>query len=153
MQIALWVVAIGLTLLSAVETATALTAHLRVASEADWNDAADEVRDGFQPGDLIVFAPAWVDPVGRSHLGDLVSPKERGRYYGYFSVTYTTAGGLGPLLGGLIADHLNWSVIFWMNIPMGLAALAITSALLRRLPRHERPQVGNAAGTACVIRV
>jgi len=39
--------------------------------------------------------------MGMIVLGDLVSPKERGRYYGYFSVTYTTAGGCGPLLGGL----------------------------------------------------
>ena len=76
--------------------------------------------------------------MGMIVLADLVSPKERGRYYGYFAATYTTAGGCGPLLGGLIADHLHWSVIFWINIPMGLAALAITTSLLRRLPRHER---------------
>ena len=51
--------------------------------------------------------------LGMIVLGDLVSPKERGRYYGYFSATYTSAGGLGPLLGGFISDHLHWSVIFW----------------------------------------
>ena len=45
--------------------------------------------------------------MGMIVLGDLVSPKERGRYYGYFAVIYTTAGGSGPLLGGLIADHLH----------------------------------------------
>src|SRR2546430_9219947 len=77
--------------------------------------------------------------MGMIVLGDLVSPKERGRYYGYFAATYTTAGGSGPLLGGLIAEHLHWSVIFWINIPMGLAALAIATSLLRRLPRPERP--------------
>src|SRR6476659_1396117 len=76
--------------------------------------------------------------MGMVVLADLVSPKERGRYYSYFAATYTTAGGRGPLLGGLIADHLHWSVIFWINIPMGLAALAITTSLLRRLPRYER---------------
>ena len=79
--------------------------------------------------------------MGMVVLADLVSPKERGRYYGYFAATYTTAGGSGPLLGGLIADHLHWSVIFWINIPMGLAALAITTSLLRRLPRYERPHL------------
>ena len=77
--------------------------------------------------------------MGMIVLGDLVSPKERGRYYSYFAITYTTAGGSGPVLGGFIAEHLHWSVIFWINIPMGLAALAITTFLLRRLPRHERP--------------
>ena len=81
----------------------------------------------------------------------LASPKERGRYYGYFAATYTTAGGSGPLLGGLIAEHLHWSVIFWINIPMGLAALAITASLLRRLPRYERPHLLDFIGAALIV--
>ena len=64
---------------------------------------------------------------------------------------YTTAGGLGPLLGGFIADHLHWSVIFWMNIPMGLAALAITTSLLRKLPRYERPHLLDVTGAALIV--
>ena len=66
-------------------------------------------------------------------------------------MVYTTAGGSGPLLGGLIAEHLHWSVIFWINIPMGLAALAITSSLLRRLPRYERPHVLDIVGAALIV--
>lgn len=89
--------------------------------------------------------------MGMIVLGDVVSPKERGRYYGYFAATYTTAGGSGPPLGGLIADHLHWSVIFWINIPMGLAALAITTSLLRRLPRYERPHLLDVVGAALVV--
>jgi EmrB/QacA subfamily drug resistance transporter len=89
--------------------------------------------------------------MGMVVLGDLVAPKERGRYYGYFAATYTTAGGLGPLLGGLIADHLHWSVIFWINIPMGLAALAIATSLLRRLPRYERPHHLDFIGAALIV--
>ena len=67
--------------------------------------------------------------MGMVVLGDLVSPKERGRYYTYFAVAYTTAGGCGPALGGFLAEHVHWTAIFWLNIPMGLAALAITSSL------------------------
>jgi len=89
--------------------------------------------------------------LGMVVLGDLVAPKERGRYYGYFAATYTTAGGAGPLLGGLISDHLHWSVIFWINIPMGLAALAITTTLLRRLPRYERPHQLDFIGAGLVV--
>jgi EmrB/QacA subfamily drug resistance transporter len=89
--------------------------------------------------------------MGMIVLGDLVSPKERGRYYAYFSIIYTTAGGTGPLLGGFIAEHLHWSVIFWMNVPMGLAALAISSTLLRRLPRYERPHRLDVAGAALIV--
>src|SRR6516164_9054844 len=89
--------------------------------------------------------------MGMVVLGDLVAPKERGRYYGYFAVTYTSAGGAGPLVGGLISDHLHWSVIFWINIPMGLAALALTTFLLRRLPRYERPHHLDFLGAALIV--
>ncbi len=89
--------------------------------------------------------------MGMIVLADLVAPKERGRYYTYFALTYTTAGASGPALGGFIADHLHWSVIFWINLPMGLAALAITAALLRRLPRHERPHRLDLLGAALIV--
>lgn len=89
--------------------------------------------------------------MGMVVLGDLVSPKERGRYYTYFSITYTSAGGLGPALGGFIAEHLHWSFIFWLNIPMGLAALAITTVLLRRLPRYERPHRLDIIGAVLIV--
>jgi EmrB/QacA subfamily drug resistance transporter len=72
-------------------------------------------------------------------LGDIAAPRDRGKYYGYFSATYTTAGACGPVLGGAIAEYLHWSVIFWMNIPLGLIAMTLTLTLLKKLPRHERP--------------
>jgi EmrB/QacA subfamily drug resistance transporter len=72
-------------------------------------------------------------------LGDIASPRDRGKYYGYFSATYTSAGACGPVLGGFIAEYLHWSVIFWMNIPLGLLAMTLTLTLLKKLPRHERP--------------
>ena len=61
-----------LALLAVVETGTALTASARVATAADWQAAAAEVRADLQPGDLIVFAPQWADQVGRSVLGDVI---------------------------------------------------------------------------------
>ena len=72
-------------------------------------------------------------------LGDIAAPRDRGKYYGYFSATYTTAGACGPALGGFIAEYLHWSVIFWMNIPLAIIAVALTFTLLRGLPRHDRP--------------
>src|SRR6516225_2804529 len=53
-------------------------------------------------------------------LGDVAAPKERARYYAYFSIVYTTAGAGGPALGGFLSDHLHWTAIFWLNIPLGL---------------------------------
>jgi hypothetical protein len=64
--------AAALVVLSLVESVTGLTATARVATDGDWRAAAAEVRGGFQPGDLIVFAPAWVAPIGRTYLGDLI---------------------------------------------------------------------------------
>ena len=84
-------------------------------------------------------------------LGDVAAPRDRGKYYGYFSVTYTTAGALGPALGGAIAEYLHWSVIFWMNIPLGLIAIAMTMTLLRRLPRHDHPHKLDFVGAALIM--
>ena len=76
--------------------------------------------------------------MGMVVLGDLAAPKDRGKYYAYFSATYTTAGACGPALGGFIAEHLHWKLIFGLNMAMGVVALALTSTLLRRMPRYER---------------
>jgi EmrB/QacA subfamily drug resistance transporter len=89
--------------------------------------------------------------LGMVVLGDVATPRERGRYYAYFAVTYTTAGACGPALGGFLADHLTWSTIFWINIPLGLAALWITSVLLRGLPRHERPHRLDVIGALLIV--
>jgi MFS family permease len=66
--------------------------------------------------------------MGMVVLGDVAAPRERGRYYAYFAVTYTTAGACGPALGGFLADHLHWSAIFWINLPLGLGGAALIVA-------------------------
>ncbi|MDH7797893.1 MULTISPECIES: MFS transporter [unclassified Beijerinckia] len=71
-------------------------------------------------------------------LGDIAPPKQRAKYYTYFSIIYTTAAGIGPVIGGLFAEHLHWSLIFWISVPMGIGAFLITSKLLRKLPRYEK---------------
>jgi MFS family permease len=89
--------------------------------------------------------------MGSIVLGDVVAPKERGRYYAYFAVVYTSAGALGPALGGFLSDHLHWSAIFWFNILLGFTALAVTSVLLRHLPRHERPHKLDVIGATLIV--
>ncbi|OYY21716.1 MAG: MFS transporter, partial [Azorhizobium sp. 35-67-15] len=71
-------------------------------------------------------------------IADVVSPRERGRYQGYIASVFAASSIAGPVLGGVIADHLHWSLIFWINLPLGLAAFLMTERTLRRLPRHER---------------
>jgi MFS family permease len=89
--------------------------------------------------------------MGMVVLGDVATPRERGRYYGYFAVAYTTAGASGPALGGFLAENLHWSAIFWINIPLALAALAVTSTLLRGLPRYERPHRLDLIGAMLIV--
>jgi MFS family permease len=84
-------------------------------------------------------------------LGDVAAPKDRGKYYAYFSATYVTAGACGPALGGFLADHVHWSGIFWLNIPLGLLSLLITSTLLTKLPRYERPHRLDLIGAALIV--
>jgi EmrB/QacA subfamily drug resistance transporter len=89
--------------------------------------------------------------MGAVVLGDVSAPKERGRYYAYFAVVYTTAGASGPALGGFLSDHLHWSAIFWLNIGLGVAAALVTTVLLRRLPRHERAHRLDVIGALLIV--
>jgi MFS family permease len=84
-------------------------------------------------------------------LADLVTPRERGRYQGYFGAVFATASVGGPVLGGFFAQHLHWSLIFWINLPLGLAALAMSLRALRKLPRHERPHRLDFLGAALLV--
>jgi hypothetical protein len=73
------VAAVLVALLAVVETTVALVAPSRAPTDADWAAAAAAVRAGFHPGDLIVAAPGWADPILRMHLGDLIPPEVAAR--------------------------------------------------------------------------
>src|SRR5690348_6129890 len=84
-------------------------------------------------------------------LGDIAAPKERGRYYTYFSIAFMTAGGSGPALGGWISEHLRWPMIFLWNFPLCALAIAIALTVLRRLPRRERQHRLDIVGALLVV--
>lgn len=89
--------------------------------------------------------------MGQTIMADMVSPRERGKYQVYFAGMFATASLLGPVLGGLFAEHLHWSVIFWINVPLGLVAFALSSHFLKRLPRHERPHALDLLGAVLLV--
>jgi EmrB/QacA subfamily drug resistance transporter len=90
-------------------------------------------------------------PLTQTTIADMVAPRDRGRYQAYIGTSWITAGVAGPALGGLLAEHLHWSLIFWLNVPFGLLALILTYRAMRRLPRHERRHQLDIVGAALMI--
>ena len=77
---------------------------------------------GLGAGGLIVL--------GQAIIADVVTPRERGRYQGYFGAFFGASSVAGPLIGGFMTDHLSWRWVFTVNLPLGLLALVVTSAVL-----------------------
>jgi EmrB/QacA subfamily drug resistance transporter len=90
-------------------------------------------------------------PLTQTTIADMIAPRERGRYQAYMGTSWIVAGVAGPALGGLIAQHLHWSVIFWLNVPLGLVAALLTHRAMKRLPRHERPHQLDIVGAVLMI--
>ena len=87
---------------------------------------------GIGGGGLIVTTVAVI--------GDLIPPRERGRYQGLFGAVFGFATIIGPLLGGFFVDHLTWRWIFYVNLPVGAVALAVIATVMRS-PTTRRPHV------------
>jgi EmrB/QacA subfamily drug resistance transporter len=84
-------------------------------------------------------------------IADIVSPRERGRYQVYIASVFITSSLAGPVLGGFFAEHVHWSAIFWINIPLGIGALAMTYTKLKHLPMHQRPHRLDVAGALLLV--
>ena len=76
--------------------------------------------------------------LGQAIVGDLIPPRERGRYQGYFSGMYALASVFGPVLGGVLTQYISWRWIFWLNLPLGLLGLYLASTRLSILPYVRR---------------
>ncbi len=107
---------------------------------------------GLGGGGLMVLAQAT--------LADVVSPRNRGKYQGYFAAMWLIASMIGPTLGGFFADYLTWRWAFWINIPLGLIALFVAQSSLRALVvkriRHRIDYLGGlliVGAVTCLLLV
>src|SRR5262245_41639659 len=106
---------------------------------------------GVGAGGLMTLAMAIV--------GEIVEPRERGRYQGYIQIVFVLASVAGPLLGGVFADELSWRWVFYVNVPIGIAAFVLTAGALHLPVRRERVRLDYlggallAGGLTCLLLV
>jgi EmrB/QacA subfamily drug resistance transporter len=90
-------------------------------------------------------------PIAQTIIADLLSPRERPVVQGRTSIMFMSASILGPVLGGFFTDQLHWSLIFWINLPLGAVALVMSERALRQLPRNERPHQLDVIGAILMV--
>lgn len=98
---------------------------------------------GLGGGGLMVTAMAVV--------GDLVSPRERGRYQGLFGAVFGVSTVLGPLIGGFFVEHLSWRWIFYINLPLGFAAFAVIGLVFKAPVTREAVTIDYAGAALLAI--
>ncbi|MEV5582161.1 MDR family MFS transporter [Streptomyces parvus] len=99
---------------------------------------------GLGGGGLMVLSMAIV--------GDLVTPRERGKYQGLFGAVFGVTSVLGPLLGGFFTEHLSWRWVFYINLPIGVVALGVIAAVLH-IPVHREKHTIDYLGTFLIAAV
>ncbi|MFC8590284.1 MDR family MFS transporter [Streptomyces atroolivaceus] len=106
---------------------------------------------GLGGGGLMVLSMAIV--------GDIVAPRERGKYQGLFGAVFGATSVLGPLLGGFFTEHLSWRWVFYVNLPVGVVALIVIAAALHipvRRTKHTIDYLGTfliASVATCLVLV
>ena len=83
-------------------------------------------------------------------MGDIIPPRQRGRYQGYFGAVFAFASIIGPLLGGFLVDQASWRWVFYVNIPVGLVALVVVNRVLR-LEDIKRQSKIDIVGSTLVV--
>ena len=94
-----------------------------------------------------------IQPVGMTIVGDLYAARERGKIQGYLASVWAISAVVGPLVGGLIIQHFSWAWIFWLNVPIGLVALAGFSVFLHEDVTHERRKIDHMSAAVFTVAI
>ncbi|MFI4986353.1 MAG: MDR family MFS transporter [Alphaproteobacteria bacterium] len=78
-----------------------------------------------------------IQPIATTIVGDIYAPEERGRVQGYLSAAWGFAAVIGPALGAFFVEHVSWSLVFWINLPVGAASLALLALFLDEEKPHK----------------
>ena len=132
----LFQIAIGVFLIGSVLAGTSQTFGQLIAFRA---------VQGLGAGGLLVLS--------MTIIGETVSPRERGRYQGYFGAMFGLSSVAGPLLGGFITDNLSWRWVFYVNLPLGLLALVLAATVIPKGERHERPVIDWVGAALLIVSV
>jgi EmrB/QacA subfamily drug resistance transporter len=98
---------------------------------------------GLGGGGLIALA--------QTTIADAVAPRERARFQGLIASVFASASIAGPLLGGFFAEHLHWSYIFWINLPLGILAMLVMNRALKDLPQNHHPHKLDLLGALLML--
>jgi EmrB/QacA subfamily drug resistance transporter len=92
-----------------------------------------------------------IQPIAATILGDIYTPAERGRIQGLVSSVFGVSAVVGPSLGAFLVAHLSWRLVFWVNVPIGIAAIVMIAVFLREEVRHRQHSIDWAGSLLLLV--
>ena len=92
-------------------------------------------------------------PLGMTIIGDIFTLKERAKMQAYFSGVWGISSVIGPFIGGIITDQLSWHWVFYINVPIGIAAALIIGLALKEPKLTEKPSIDYAGATLLIVSI
>ncbi len=92
-----------------------------------------------------------IQPTAATILGDIYTPAERGRIQGLVSSVFGVSAVIGPSLGAFLVEHMSWRAVFWVNVPIGVGAIAMIAAFLQEHVQYRRRRIDWAGSLLLLV--